>query len=76
MTATDLQYLLISRLIRQSGGTARRWRIAIGPVRIRDASTHTHCNWEVQPSGTAREVADIERLLDVVRLDHPILSAD
>lgn len=76
MTASELQHLLIARLIRQVGGTARRWRVAIGPMQIRDASTHPHCNWEVRPSGSARDVAEIERLLDTVRLDHPIVVAD
>ena len=76
MTASELQHLLIARLIRKAGGTTRLWRIAIGPVLIRDASTHSHCNWEVRPSGTTRDVAEIERLLDSVRLDHPIVTAD
>jgi hypothetical protein len=73
MTVGELQQLLIAKLLRMSGGTPRRWRVAIGPIRVRDASTHTHCNWEVHPSGSAREVAEIERLLDTVRLDHPIV---
>ena len=76
MTAAELQHLLIARLIRKLGGTARRWRIAIGPVQIRDASTHTHCNWEVSPSGRPRETAEIERLLDTMRLEHPIVTPD
>ncbi|MEN2787243.1 hypothetical protein ACFOKI_04940 [Sphingomonas qilianensis] len=74
MTASDLQDLLIARLVRSSGGTARRWRMAIGPVRVRSADSYTHCNWEVDPSGTPPEVAAIERLLDTVRLERPFVT--
>jgi hypothetical protein len=74
MTAGELQDFLIARLTRKAGGSARQWRSAIGPIRVRDASTHAHCNWEVNPSGTAREVAAVEQLLDTVRLDHPFVT--
>jgi hypothetical protein len=74
MTAGELQQLLIAKLLRTSGGTARRWSVAIRPIQVRDVSTHTHCNWEVHPSGSTGEVAEIERLLDTVRLNHPIVS--
>jgi hypothetical protein len=74
MTPGELQLLLIARLIRKSGGIARAWRVAIGPMQVRDVSTHTHCNWEVRPSGTARVTAEIKNLLDVVRLEHPIVT--
>jgi hypothetical protein len=76
MTASQLQDLLIARLTRKLGGSARRWRIAIGPVHLHDLATHGPFNWSVRPSGTPREVAEIERLLDTVRLDHPVLTAD
>lgn len=76
MTASELQDLLIKRLARTAGGTARRWRIAIGPVHVREASTYAHCNWEVRPSGTPRENAEIEHLLDTVRLEYSILRPD
>jgi hypothetical protein len=75
MTAGQLQDLLIARLTRSSGGTARRWRLAIGPIKVRNAATHAHCNWEVEPSGTLGELAAIERLLDTVRLEHPVVTA-
>ncbi|WP_260596913.1 hypothetical protein [Sphingomonas endolithica] len=75
MTAGALEDLIIARLTRASGGTARGWRMALGPIKVRDAATHPHCNWEVEPSGTVRETAAIERLLDTVRLDHPFVTA-
>ena len=76
MTASQLQDLLVARLTRKMGGSARRWRLAVGPVHMHDLATHAPFNWSVHPSGEAREIAEIERLLDTVRLDHPVIAAD
>lgn len=76
MTAAQLQDILVARLTRNSGGTARRWRIVIGPVIVHDPATYPHCNWEVRASGGSREIAAVETLLDCVRLEHPIVAAD
>jgi hypothetical protein len=73
MYVTQLQELMISRLIRKAGGSQRGWRLAIGPVRLYDRATHPHCNWSVAPSGGLRQVAEIEAMLDSVRLEHPIV---
>jgi hypothetical protein len=75
MTSSQLHDLLVKTLMRTAGGSQRRWRTVIGPVKIHDAATHVHCNWSLAPSGTAREVAEVERLLDTVRLERPIVSA-
>lgn len=75
MTAGELHDLLVSRLTRKIGGTRRRWRHAIGEVRVYDPTTHPHCNWSVQPSGNAGENAAIETLLDAVRLEIAIVQA-
>jgi hypothetical protein len=74
MTASDLQDLLVATLARKLGGSPRRWRIAIGAVRLHDSATHPHCNWSVAPSGPNIVVAEIEALLDTVRLSHPIVT--
>lgn len=44
MTASDLEQLLIARLIRERGGNSQTWQRALGKVIVRDISTHTHCN--------------------------------
>ncbi|MDF0542484.1 hypothetical protein PX699_09040 [Sphingobium sp. H39-3-25] len=75
MTSTDLLDLLIATLVREVGGNRRKWRTAIGPVRIYSTATHAHCNWAVAPSGTARENAEIERIVDGMRLQHPIIGS-
>jgi hypothetical protein len=76
MTAGDLHELLLTTLVRRAGGTKRRWRVALGPVRVYDPATHPHCNWGVSPSGTGPENAVIERILDDLRAEHPIVTGD
>lgn len=75
MTASDLEHLLIARLIRERGGTSQSWRRALGKLIVRDITTHTHCNWDVRLSGTDAQRAAIERLLDDVRLEYSIVTA-
>jgi hypothetical protein len=76
MTASDLEQLLVARLVRERGGTSQTWRRALGKVILRDAKTHPHCNWEVRPSGTDAQHAAIEELLDEVRLKYSNVTAD
>ena len=73
MTTSELQHLLVAKLLRQHGGTQRGWRLAIGPVTVHDRATHPHCNWSVAPTGTAGQIGRIERLLDDVRLEYPLV---
>lgn len=75
MTTADLLEILVTALVRAHGGTRRRWRNAIGAVRLYDARTHPHCNWSVTPQGSAADIAAIETLLDRVRIDHPLIAA-
>jgi hypothetical protein len=74
VTPADLRDLLVKRLTVSAGGPARRWREAIGVVRVYPVATHPHCNWSVSASGSAFETATVERLLDVVRGEHPIVE--
>lgn len=74
MNASDLEQLLIARLIREKGGTSQSWQRALGKVIVHDAETHAHCNWDVRPSGTDAQRAAIERLLDDMRLEHSIIT--
>lgn len=74
MTASDLQTLFVRTLMREAGGDRRRWRIALGDVRVYSLATHPHCNWAVTPSGSVREIARIEGVADVLRAQHPIIS--
>ncbi|HTG38172.1 hypothetical protein [Sphingomonas sp.] len=73
MTPGQLQDLLVATLTRTAGGSQRRWRLAVGPVRVYDRATHAHCNWSVTPSGNPQEVAAIESLIDGVRASHPFV---
>jgi hypothetical protein len=74
MTAFDLEQLLVDRLVRERGGTTQTWRRALGKVIVRDVNTHAHCNWDFKLGGTSTQSAIIERLLDDVRLEHPIIT--
>lgn len=74
MIASDLEMLLVARLVRERGGTAQVWRKALGKIVVRDRRTHSHCNWDVQPSGNSAQRAAIEGMLDEVRLSHPIVT--
>lgn len=74
MTASELQEMIVTMLARQRGGTQRRWRTVVGPVRLQDIRAYPHCNWSVTPQGGTREVAEVERLLDSIRLTQPIVS--
>lgn len=76
MTASELQDLLVATLVRRHGGTRRGWRLVVGRVRLYDPATHPHCDWAIDPSGGAHEIAAVERLIDDVRLTHPLLVAD
>ena len=75
MKPHQLQDLIVATLVRQNGGERRRWRSALGPMRIHDLATHPHCNWSYSPAGSVRENAAIERLLDDLRGAHPIVTA-
>jgi hypothetical protein len=75
MTAYDLELLIIARLVRERGGTSQVWRRALGQLIVLERSTHGHCNWDVRTNGTDTQNAAIERLLDDVRLEFPIVAA-
>lgn len=75
MTASEVQDLLVSTLVRRLGGSLRRWRVVIGPVRLHDATTHPHCNWSVDLSGSTRATGAVEQRLNEVRLAYSIIAA-
>jgi hypothetical protein len=72
--ASDLQDRIVATLVRDVGGTKRRWRLAVGAVKVHDPATHPHCNWSLDPAGTRDENAAIERLLDDLRLEVRLVS--
>ena len=76
MTPGQLIDLLVARLVRDQGGTTQRWRRLLGRVQVYDLKTHAHCNWAICPTGSNAEIAIIERLLDDIRLSHPIARED
>lgn len=75
MTADKLIDLLITRLVRDRGGSKHHWRKVVGPIRLYSRATHPHCNWAATPTGSFQEIAVIENLLDDLRMRHPLLTA-
>ena len=76
MRERQLQDLIVITLVRENGGTARAWRMALGPIKLYAVATHPHCNWSATPRGTVRENAAIEGVLDNVRSAHPVILPD
>jgi hypothetical protein len=73
MRESRLQNLIVTTLVRENGGNARTWRMALGPIKLYDVATHPHCNWSATPHGTVQENAAIEGVLDYVRGTHPVI---
>lgn len=75
MTASDLQSLFITTLVRDAGGDRRHWRLIVGDVRLYSVTTHPHCNWSVTPAGSSSEIDRVEQLADHLRARHAIVTA-
>ena len=75
MTASDLQSLILTTLVREQGSDRRRWRLVLGEVRVYSLATHPHCNWSVTPSGAFADIDAVETLVDRVRGEHPIVAS-
>lgn len=76
MTPSQLADHLAARLVPGSGGSGQRRRKLLGRVQLDDLKTHSHCNWAISPTGSNAEIAAIERLLDDIRIAHPIVQDD
>jgi hypothetical protein len=76
MTASELRDLLIREIARTHGGSGARWRRLVGTVKVYSRETHAHCNWEVRPIGSMREVALVEQAADALRTRIPFVDAD
>ena len=74
MTPLELRDLLIRTIVRTHDGSATRWRKVVGQVRVYSRATHAHCNWEVMPTGSARDVALVELMVDRIRPQHPYVD--
>ncbi len=74
MTAYDIREKLVRALVRTHGGPLMRWRTVVGEIRVYPLSTHPHCNWRADPSGSVREVELVERTIDLLIAQHPIVG--
>lgn len=76
MRSSEVLALILSQLIKSIGGTRQRWRRLVGDIRVYSPTTHPHCNWDVDASGSAGEVEAVNRVVDQVRLAHPHVKRD
>jgi hypothetical protein len=74
MTSGELIDLFVKILLRDIGGTRRRWRFVLGDVTLHSIETH-HCNWSINPRGGAGENAAVERIADRLRVEHPTIAS-
>ncbi|WP_116090738.1 hypothetical protein [Sphingomonas crusticola] len=74
MHASQIQSLILARLVRSSGGTRQHWRRAIGEIRVYSMKTHPHCNWDVYAAGNAADVKAVNAAVDEIRMDHPHIT--
>jgi hypothetical protein len=76
MSSSELLSLIVNMLVRAHGGAPRRWRRAVGPIKVYSRTTHAHCNWDVRSSGSIYEVACVEAMVDTVRSSRPFVIED
>jgi hypothetical protein len=76
MTGPELRDALIREIVKAHGGSASRWRQAVGQIKVYARETHAHCNWEVRPSGSLRDVQVVERAADGLRAALPYVEED
>ncbi len=74
MTSADLRDIFLAILVRDTGRSRRHWRLVIGEFRVYSLSTHPHCNWAINPSGSVGDIARVERVCDDLRGRHPIVT--
>jgi hypothetical protein len=76
MSSSELLSLIVTMLVRAHGGAPRRWRRAVGPIKVYSRSMHAHCNWDVRSTGSIYEVACVEAMVDTVRGTRPFVVED
>jgi hypothetical protein len=74
MKAIELRDLIVRNLARAHGGGTTRWRQSVGELKVYSLETHSHCNWDVRPTGSALEMSRVERAVDDVRVKHPYVE--
>ena len=74
-TAADIRTLLAHLLAGVAGGSEAKWAKLVGEVEALPIVFHPRSNWRVQPSGSAEQLAAIEKAIAVVREAHPYVPS-
>jgi hypothetical protein len=77
LTATALHALLVSLLAGATGTGEAKWRKAITAVEIHPIINRGRiaCNWSVEAKGSPADLDAIAKAVEVVRVEHPYVSA-
>ncbi len=73
-TPTKLADLLVELLTGAAGGTETEWRAAIGGVEKLPTWANVRSNWAIHATGTAEQLAAIEKTVEVVRAAHTYVA--
>jgi hypothetical protein len=73
-TPDALRDILVEILTGAAGGKAAKWRKAVGEVEKLSLAFNIRTNWAIHPTGTAAELAAIEKAAEVVRAAHPYVA--
>jgi hypothetical protein len=73
-TPDELRETLVQILVGAVGGEEARWREAVGEVEKLSLAFNIKSNWAIHPTGTAGELAAIDKAAEVVRAAHPCVG--
>uniref|UniRef100_UPI0035C9F4E4 hypothetical protein n=1 Tax=uncultured Sphingomonas sp. TaxID=158754 RepID=UPI0035C9F4E4 len=73
-TAAELRDTLAHILAGAAGGTEEEWRAAIGEIEKLPTWANIRSNWAVHPTGSAKQLAAIEKAVEVVRAAQPYVA--
>ena len=74
LTAAQIQALLVAMLTGAVGGEVDEGRECIGDVVVLPLAKNPRCNWTVVSIGAPEQLAAIEKAVDLVRGEHPLVQ--
>jgi hypothetical protein len=73
-TPTALRDILVEILTGAAGGTEAKWRKSVGEVEKLSLAFNIRTNWAIHPTGSATDLAAIDKAVEVVRTAHPYVA--
>jgi hypothetical protein len=69
-----LRDILVEILTGAAGGTAAKWRKAVGEVEKLSLAFNIRTNWAIHPTGSPADLSAIDKAAEVVRAAHPYVA--